>query len=519
MTARALMAETDNSQLAAFLVRYKFLDKSQLQQFMRDEGPFDSEQAFVKALEAKGLVTSFQAGLLAKREFDQLVLGDFRLLYRNASGSFARVYRACSISTGRMLGLKLLRGRYAADPTAVEQFRQEAELGRSFNHENIVPIFEVGRQGDQHYFTMEFVEGGNLRELLNIRKKFSPREATKAVLEMAQGLEYALQRGAMHRDLKLTNVLMSSTGVVKLVDFGLAGGPLDLRDGAGGDSQRSIDYATLERGTNAPRDDPRSDLYFLGAMYYELVTGISPHERTRDRDQRGQFSRYSTVRPIRQVDPSVPRAVAEVVEQLMQLNPNARYQHPREVVRDLKRVYETLAPTEPAESVVNGHTLRSGSAAAPTVESPPAAVVPKDAATPTILCVELREKQQNLLRQSLSKRGLRVLMLTVLERAADRVAKSPPHGLLLMLDGMPADALDDARQLVNAARQKGLGVVVVLGKRQGQLVERFSGPRTHVCTQPISLHNIHAALRDLGFPLHDEAAEGDDTPDTPEPTP
>ncbi len=181
-------------------------------------------------------------------------------------------------------------------------------------------------KGESHYFTMEFVEGGNLRDFLNIRKKLSPIEATRCLIDLAEGLDYASRMGVTHRDLKLTNVLMSTKGVAKLVDFGLAGDEV-MDSEAGGDSlQRALEYATLERGTNAPPNDPRSDLYFLGGIYYELLTGVPPYPRTHSREERKQFTRYSSIRPIRSVDPNVPKGVVEIVERLMKIQPEQRYQ-------------------------------------------------------------------------------------------------------------------------------------------------------------------------------------------------
>jgi hypothetical protein len=159
-------------------------------------------------LERRQVLTPLQTGRILKSETDGLVLGNYKLLYRNASGSFARVFRASTLDNKQTVALKLLRERWADDPRAVASFQREARICQKFIHPYIVPILDIGSQGRFHYFTMEFVEGGNLRDFLKIRHSVSPLEATRCMYQIFQGLEYALKQGATHRDLKLTNVLL-----------------------------------------------------------------------------------------------------------------------------------------------------------------------------------------------------------------------------------------------------------------------------------------------------------------------
>src|SRR5262249_4105268 len=135
----------------------------------------------------------------------------------------------------------------------------------------------------QHYLVMEFVEGGNLREILASRKKLEPAEALRILEEATAGLAYAYSRGLTHRDMKLTNVLISSQGAAKLVDFGLASaGEHSALKGDDIRVDRTVDYAGLEKATGVPAGDVRSDIYFLGCVLYELVTGRTPLASTKD---------------------------------------------------------------------------------------------------------------------------------------------------------------------------------------------------------------------------------------------
>lgn len=475
-----------------FLIGQKLVDPPQLQDCVariQSRGP--SIDALIGELEQRHYLTPYQVSKLKKRETDGLRLGPYKVLYRNASGSFARVFRGCSVDDGKMVGIKLLRQRWAEDPRTVNLFRREGELGKRLKHKNIVPIYEVGSDGNQHYLSMEFVEGGNFRELLKSRRKFSVEEASRYVLDMAEGLEYALKLGLTHRDLKLTNVLLSSQGVAKLVDFGLAGQDASLST-MEEEVDRAIEYATLERSTNAPDNDPRSDLYFLGAIFYELLTGVAPYPPTRSREDRKQPSRYCNIRPIRQVDPSIPPAVMAIIEQLMQINPNERYQSPTEVIRDLQTIVGART-----ESVATGV---DASAAPESDEALPASNGAKSA-MPTVLCVENRLKQQDSLREYFSKHGYRVLLLQDVLRAISRIETDPPQGLILMADslGEGDDASRAYDRVAACCRKFGTPVVLVLSKKHKEMKDRFvNTSSTRVLTEKhVTLRAIRSSLEEL----------------------
>lgn len=264
------------SSLASFedyLVQQQLVSPRALAEAARHIRGTDSSaiKELIRELERRMELTGYQSGILLKHETEGLRVGNYKLLYRNASGSFARVFRGCSVLTGEMIGLKVLRQRFASDPRAVNLFKREGELGRRLKHKNIVPIYEVGSDGGQHYLTMEFVEGGNLKDILKIRGKFTPEEAVKYIIDLVEGLEYALSMGFTHRDLKLSNALLSAQRVAKLVDFGLAGGEAS---GVADEADRAVEYGTLEKFTGAPDGDPRSDLFFFGG--HALRNGLGP---------------------------------------------------------------------------------------------------------------------------------------------------------------------------------------------------------------------------------------------------
>lgn len=492
------MSFTTAAQLQHWLTQKRLISQEALAAHLKAfQGSGATIEGLIKSLEQRSLLTAYQASKLAKRDTDALVVGKYKLLYRNASGSFARVFRGSTLDSNQIVGIKILRQRLAKDQRAVSLFHREGELGKRLKHKNIVPIYEVGSDGDQHYFTMEFVEGGNFRELLRIRQKFSPEEATKYLQDMTEGLEYALGLGFTHRDLKLTNVLLSSQGTAKLVDFGLAGADLGST-GIAEEADRAIEYGSLERNTGAPDGDPRSDLFFLGTIYYELLTGVPPYQPTRDAEERKKFSRYRNIRPIRTINPNIPHPVCEIVERLLHTNPNDRYQSPTAVLADLRAATvksNSSASGPPDSGEISSRLSGSISSQATTPAAPP---------QPVMLCVESRVKQQDALRSYFTKHGYRVLMLGDSERALSRIASdSPPDGVVVTSESIDPGMLSVTyKRAVELCREAEIPLVMVLGKNSADEKSRL--PDTNcsvVLTQPVTLREIRKAIKEISETL------------------
>ncbi|MFQ5927999.1 MAG: serine/threonine protein kinase, partial [Terriglobia bacterium] len=236
-----------------------------------------SHEELLRALQRKGIVTPFQIDKLRKGETTGFFYGLNKILYKVASGGFARVYRGINTQTGEPMAVKVLRQRWTRDPASLRSFYHEGQVGQKLQHPNIVRIHEVAGHDSVHYIAMEFVEGGNLRNFLAIRGgRLARDEAIHLMLDAVRGLTYAFDQGITHRDIKLTNVLASTEGVLKLVDFGLATVHKDERLAEEAHGQRTVEYASLEKLTGARKGDRRSDIFFLGAVVYQMVTGIPP---------------------------------------------------------------------------------------------------------------------------------------------------------------------------------------------------------------------------------------------------
>lgn len=449
----------------------------------------------IQELERRMELTGYQSGILLKGETEGLRVGPYKLLYRNASGSFARVFRGCSIHTGEMIGIKLLRQRYATDPRAVNLFKREGELGRRLVHKNIVPIYEIGSDGGQHYLTMEFVEGGNLKDILKIRGKFPPEEAAKYIAHLAEGLEYALTMGFTHRDLKLSNALLSAQRVAKLVDFGLAGGEAS---GVADDADRAVEYGTLEKFTGAPDGDPRSDLFFLGAMLYEMVAGVPPYPPTKSIEERRQVGRYRDIPPIESVCPGLPQPLIDIIDSLLQFQPKDRYQTPTDVVRDLYRYLESVEPVGTARST------DSGAANFEQLRTEPRSKLddpfdfsdesPSEVA-PVLLCLEGRPTQQDRLREYFTKHGYRVLMLSDATRGLKRLEKTQVAGILATSDALDDNLAAQYQQLKSHSDRTETPFVLALSAKKADWANQLETSKfAHVKAQPVTLRDLRDCL-------------------------
>jgi serine/threonine protein kinase len=482
------MSDLDAASLAGKAVRLGLISSAQVQDAWDELGSRNAApDDFLRCLERKGALTPFQTSKLIKGDNDGFVLGGYRLLYKIASGSFGRVYRADDPSAGRVVALKVLRAKWSTDKHKVDLFMREGKMGMSLHHPNIVETLAVSqdRVSNQFYIVMEFVEGGNLRDFLAIRKKLQPLEVLKVLEETTSALAYAFSQGTTHRDMKLTNVLLSSQGVAKLVDFGLAGGNLGFDDKDDASVERTMDYAGLEKASSAPVGDPRSDLFFLGCIAYELLTGRAPLDRSMRGAARMQARRFTNIPPMLPGEVTAPPSFFRLIEAMMAFNPAMRVQTPSQLVDLLRNVRNDL----------EGKT-RAG----------PAAKVQR-----TIFIAERDEGLQDILRTKLKERGYRVLLAGDPVRALDRFLQQP-YDLLIVDANTTGDngyyvfqrILDDARR-----QEIPCGGILMLGENAETWKTEFEGkPGIILLTPPVKYKQLVHAIEDLmgGAPVSSGSA-------------
>lgn len=385
----------------------------------RDAGGHDVDAAaFGQVLVRHELLTGFQVERLLRGEPRGYFYGRAKILYQIGAGSFARVYRAINRDTRGMLAVKVLRSRFSADKEKCAWFQREGEMGRLLRHPNIVAIEDVGHEHGASYITMEFLEGQTLRELARIRGGLDLPRALDMIIQVLGGLEYAHRRGVTHRDIKASNVLVSSTGQAKLVDFGLARVDESADRQLGRLAQpRTVDYAALEKLTGMHDDDVRSDIYFLGTLAYLVLSGKPALQESRDRNVRSDPRRFTAVEPLATRAPHLPRDVIDVVNRMMHLDPLERWQ----TAADARRAVEQVAAHHAGRE--SGGTVKA--AAVPQGDRP--------AERGSVMLVESSEKGQQRLREFFTKLGYRVLLTENPQRALARFSSIPPPANCLVL--------------------------------------------------------------------------------------
>ena len=276
----------------------------------------------------------------------------YQVLRWIGGGGMAQVYLARNRTTGGLFAVKVLADQLSGEETIVARFLQEARTSAALSgHPNIVSIFDVGQFENTHYIIMQYVEGEDLKAYLKRRGKLPPEEAARIVEQIAEALVFAHSRMVVHRDLKPSNVKIQNSGRVVVLDFGIA---------KAGDTPSQLTTAGQRVGTPyymSPEHfvtgscDARSDLYSLGVVFFELLTGRRPFDGDSIQEIEGAHRTRPAPSPC-EVDASVPEAYGRMVLRLLEKRPEDRYQSAAELIADIRQTIgsgtaETAIPARP----------------------------------------------------------------------------------------------------------------------------------------------------------------------------
>jgi serine/threonine-protein kinase len=320
---------------------------------------------------------------------DTLFDGRYRIQRKLGAGGMADVYLAEDQELGRRVAIKILNSRHGNDDQFIERFRREAKNAAALNHPNIVSIYDRGEAEDTYYIAMEFLDGRTLKELIVSRGAAPINVAIEYARQILSALRFAHRHGIVHRDIKPHNVLVDGEGRVKVTDFGIARAGTSQMTEAGS-IVGTAQYLSPEqaRGTEV---DPRSDLYSLGIVLYELLTGKTPFDgETPVEIAMKHLS--NAPKPPSKLRPDIPPELDMVVLRALAKNPDDRYQSADEMEADLERVARgarvSAATVDTATQVLRRPAPAAAAAATAATAATMIATPPASAAPPTVIAEE-----------------------------------------------------------------------------------------------------------------------------------
>jgi serine/threonine-protein kinase len=336
-----------------------------------------SQRTLTDLLVEKSYLTGQQADRMRRRieQRKATQLPGYQLLGKIGKGAMATVYKARQLSLDRVVAVKVLPVSSSGDPEFVDRFYKEGQAAAKLGHHNIVQAIDVGETPDgRHYFTMEYLEGKTLYDIMQPPpvgegRNFSEAEALNIAIQMAEALAHAHHRGLIHRDVKPKNIILTPKGVAKLTDLGLAREVSDkaAAEGEAGKAYGTPYYISPEQIRGDIGIDHRADIYSLGATLYHLVTGRPPFEADTPSAVMHKHLK-EPLTPPDHINVALGAGIGEVVEYAMAKEAEARYQSAEQMLEDLRLVaagdppqyaraaidFGTLAELEQA---AGGHTV------------------------------------------------------------------------------------------------------------------------------------------------------------------
>ena len=252
------------------------------------------------------------------------LLGNYKIEAKLGEGGMGAVYRGVDTMLDREVAIKALKPELASQTAIVERFRSEAVTLAKLNHPNIAALYTMFRQGEELYMVLEFVRGETLDEILQKRGALPADEVIPVFCQILDGIDHAHELGIVHRDIKPANMMLTEGGKLKVLDFGIARLLGSARMTRAGNIIRTLEYMAPEQ-VKGQETDARSDIYALGMMLYEVLTGKTPFDTENEFELMKLQTEEMPVLP-RTINPAIPEEVEAAIMQAIAKNPDERYQ-------------------------------------------------------------------------------------------------------------------------------------------------------------------------------------------------
>lgn len=263
----------------------------------------------------------------------RLIANRYEIIENVGNGGMATVYRAKDNVLNRFVAVKILRDEFTTDDEFIKRFRSEAQAVASLNHPNIVGVYDVGNEGNLYYIVMELVQGKTLKEVIAEEGKLSWKWSINVAIQIASALETAHKNNIVHRDIKPHNIIITEEGVAKVTDFGIAKAVSNSTITAFGTTIGSVHYFSPEHARGG-FTDAKSDLYSLGVVMYEMVTGKVPFDADTPVSIALMHMQEKAIEPAI-LNTTIPNSVNKIIIKAMQKDANLRYQSASEMLKDL----------------------------------------------------------------------------------------------------------------------------------------------------------------------------------------
>jgi serine/threonine protein kinase len=346
MPAPATVAE-----LIDLIKKSGVIDEAKLDAYLgkqAESGPLPTDPAKCAGkLVRDAVLTYFQAEQLLQGKWKRFTIGKYKVLEKLGVGGMGQVFLCEHKLMRRRVAVKVLPAAKGQDDASRERFYQEARAVAALDHPNIVRAYDIDHDEGLHFLVMEFVDGVNLQDLVKRAGPLDPVRACHYVYGAAVGLQYASDTGIVHRDIKPGNILIDRTGVVKILDMGLArffnDEDTSLTKKYDENVLGTADYLAPEQAVDSHNVTIRADLYSLGGTFYYLLTGHAPFPEG-SVAQKLLWHQTRDPKSVSQVRPDVPAEIVAVVERLMKKDPNERFQTPNEVLAALQEFVQVPIP-------------------------------------------------------------------------------------------------------------------------------------------------------------------------------